>query len=111
MSPEPVQIVLPAYNQVASTFSPHFAAMASSQQPRNQLMAELWPFHVRCGCDVLVLSFPNVSFGAQQFKLTIEASEEASESRNPEGHGPQPAASVRLIDQTARMTFGKLCTL
>ncbi len=65
-----------------------------------------------CRCGLVVgglLSFPKVFFRAQQFKLTFEASEEASESRNPEGCGPQPAASVWLIDQIAKMTFGKLC--
>lgn len=45
-----------------------------------------------------VRSFPRVFFEAQQFKLTFDASEGAWESRSPARRGPQPAASVRLID-------------
>ena len=56
-----------------------------------------------------ILSFPKVFFRAQQFKLTFAASEAASESRNLAGREPQPDASVRLINEIAKMTFGKLC--
>ena len=62
---------------------------------------------VDAGC--ILLSFPKVFFKAQQFKLTVEASVDASESRTPERRRPQPSASVTLIDQIAKMTFGKLC--
>ena len=56
-----------------------------------------------------LLSFPKVFFSAARFKLTFHASRGAWNLRNAEKRRLQPTASVRLVDQSAQMTFGKLC--